>query len=91
MMGWVWIVAWYSAASAVAAWLYALDKRRARRGGWRIAEWRLHCVELLGGWPGGAIARSMLRHKTRKGWFVAMSWGIAGLHLMVWVLWWASR
>lgn len=61
--------------------LYAIDKRRAIRGGWRIPEKRLHLVDLLGGWPGGWFARRKLRHKTSKTRFVVVFWMTAMVHV----------
>lgn len=82
MPGWVWmlVLAWHAIACAVSASLYAIDKRRAVKGGWRIPEKRLHLVDLLGGWPGGWLARRRLRHKTSKSGFVVVFWITAVLH-----------
>ena len=52
--------------SFVAVVLYAWDKRRAKRGGWRVPENVLHAMELLGGWPGALLASKLFRHKSRK-------------------------
>lgn len=83
MPGWVWItiLAWHAIASVVSASLYAVDKGRAARGGWRVPEKRLHLIDLLGGWPGGWLARRKLRHKVSKASFVIVFWITAGLHL----------
>lgn len=67
--------------------LYLLDKRRASRGRWRISEAAMHIAELLGGWPGGIIARRSLRHKSRKLRFRIISWLITGLHIVAITLW----
>jgi len=56
--------------------LYAVDKRRAQAGGWRIPEAQLHLMEVLGGWPGGWIAQQRLRHKVVKGSYQFLFWGI---------------
>jgi uncharacterized membrane protein YsdA (DUF1294 family) len=84
---WPFILAWYVLLSTGAFAIYAHDKRRARRGGWRVPEARLHLVELLGGWPGAALARRILRHKTRRVRFLLVSWSIALAHLVAWSLW----
>lgn len=80
-----WVLGWYALASLIALALYAIDKRRARRGRWRIPESRLHLAELLGGWPGGLLARSLVRHKTQKRRFLAISWAIVALHALGWL------
>ena len=43
-----------------------IDKRRARKGEWRISENTLFVVTLLGGGIGTITGMKMFRHKTRK-------------------------
>jgi uncharacterized membrane protein YsdA (DUF1294 family) len=83
MTGWILtaILAWHTVACVVSASLYAIDKRRAIRGAWRIPETRLHLVDLVGGWPGGWFARRKLRHKTSKARFVLVFWLTATAHI----------
>ena len=57
--------AWLTAWSIVTFAAYAIDKRQARRHGWRIAEVALHGLALVGGSIGGWIGLLGLRHKTR--------------------------
>lgn len=54
--------------------MYAADKSAAQAGRWRTSEASLHLVALLGGWPGGLIARHALRHKTIKQPFRFVFW-----------------
>ena len=70
----------YVIASAAAFCVYAADKSAARAGRWRIRESTLHLAGLAGGWPGAIVARSLLRHKTRKRPFTVALWGAAVLH-----------
>jgi uncharacterized membrane protein YsdA (DUF1294 family)/cold shock CspA family protein len=56
----------YLALSVLTYMIYALDKSKAQRGAWRISETSLHFLALIGGWPGGAIAQQLLRHKSKK-------------------------
>ena len=56
----------YFLTSIVSYWLYAKDKKAAKRGDWRISEKTLHFSSLLGGWPGSILAQQNLRHKTKK-------------------------
>ncbi len=57
--------AWLTAWSIVTFAAYAIDKRQARRHGWRIPEVALHGLALVGGSIGGWIGLLGLRHKTR--------------------------
>lgn len=43
-----------------------LDKRKARRGAWRIPEGSLLTVAVLGGSIGVFLGMHLFRHKTRK-------------------------
>lgn len=64
------LLAALAAAQALAFVAYALDKRRARAGGRRVPEARLLALGAAG--PLGAwLAVALLRHKTRKPWFLA--------------------
>ncbi|QKJ67240.1 DUF1294 domain-containing protein [Deefgea piscis] len=58
--------------SAASFALYALDKKQAARGAWRIPEAVLHFIATLGGWPGAWAAQQVYRHKTQKGIFRVM-------------------
>ncbi|MBL9132878.1 MAG: DUF1294 domain-containing protein [Verrucomicrobiaceae bacterium] len=59
---------------------YAIDKRRARTGAWRLSEAFLHLLELLGGWPGAWIAQQRLRHKCSKLSYQFVFWLIISIH-----------
>jgi 4-amino-4-deoxy-L-arabinose transferase-like glycosyltransferase len=47
-----WVGAYAIVLNVFTYWMYSLDKKRAQNGEWRVAETRLHLLELLGGWPG---------------------------------------
>lgn len=46
--------------------LFGLDKRRARRGQWRVPERNLLTLAVLGGSVGAKIGQRVFRHKTSK-------------------------
>ena len=85
-------------AGALALWLvfinaatfavYGVDKRRARRGAWRVPEKTLFLLPLLGGSVGALAGMRVFHHKTKHWYFV---WGIplillAQMALAVWLL-----
>lgn len=51
--------------NALALLLMRLDKKKARRGAWRIPESTLLGAALLGGSVGGILGMYLFRHKTR--------------------------
>lgn len=68
------LVPGYLVASAVTYAAYAIDKSAAQSGRWRMPEGSLLLLTLAGGWPGGLLARHVLRHKTRKQPFRMLFW-----------------
>jgi uncharacterized membrane protein YsdA (DUF1294 family) len=60
------LLAWVALMSALAFALMAMDKARARRGGWRVRERDLLLAAAAGGSPGTLAAMLILAHKTRK-------------------------
>ena len=77
----------YAVMSVITFGAFALDKRAARAGRWRTPERSLHTLELLGGWPGALAAMRLIRHKNRKGSYVAVLALIIALHGTAWGLW----
>ena len=53
--------------------LMGVDKRRAKRGAWRISERALFLPALLGGALGGTLGMRAFRHKTKHWYF---RWGL---------------
>lgn len=45
--------------------LFGIDKRRARRGAWRIPEKTLFFVAVIGGSAGAILGMRVFRHKTK--------------------------
>ena len=69
-----WLWGLYSAMSMATFIVYALDKRAARRGDWRVGENTLHGLSLACGWPGALLAQQVLRHKSVKLSFRRVYW-----------------
>lgn len=61
---------------------FGLDKRAALNERQRVPEKTLHVLSLLGGWPGGLLARPVFRHKTRKQPFSAIFWLVIVINLV---------
>ena len=79
------IVAAYAVMSLITLIAYGWDKRQAIRGRPRIRERTLHLLDLLGGWPGALVGRTLFSHKRRKLWFSLVTAAIIMLHLAIWI------
>lgn len=64
--------------------LFFIDKKRSETNGWRIREYYLHLVELLGGWPGALLGQKFIRHKTKKISYRIILWLIILVHAAIW-------
>jgi uncharacterized membrane protein YsdA (DUF1294 family) len=53
---------------------FAIDKRRASAGSWRVPEKTLLTIALLGGGLGAVGGQQVFRHKTRKEPFRTILW-----------------
>lgn len=75
--------------NAAAFCLMAADKRRARRGTWRVSEKTLFLPAVLGGALGGLLGMRVLHHKTRH-WYFRFGFPLLlllQLALGVWLIW----
>ena len=72
---WVYLLA----VNTLAFSLMGIDKRRAKRGAWRIAERTLFLLPLLGGSIGALAGMRVFHHKTRHWYF---RWGIPAIFLL---------
>ena len=80
---------WLAAINHIAFALMGLDKRRARRGAWRISEQTLFLSALLGGALGGTAGMHLFHHKTRH-WYFRFGFPILLLLQLLaagWLLW----
>lgn len=82
------LLAAYAVVSIIAFCFYAVDKKKAKKGAWRIPEKVLLGLGFLGGSIGALLGMKLLRHKTKHWYFWAVN--IAGLlwqiALPVWLL-----
>ena len=77
------------AVNAAAFCLMGTDKRRARRGTWRVSEKALFLPAILGGALGGLLGMRVFHHKTRH-WYFRFGFPLLlALHLAlgVWLIW----
>lgn len=64
------LTAWLGVINLAAFAAMGIDKRRARRGAWRIRERTLFLLALFGGSVGAIAGMWLFRHKTRHWYFV---------------------
>lgn len=72
------LAVWLIAINLVTFAVYGADKRRARRGAWRVPEKTLFLLPLLGGSVGALLGMWVFRHKTKHWYFV---WGVPAILL----------
>ena len=85
--GWTVLLVWLAVINLLTFIVYGADKRRARKGKWRVPEKTLFLLPLLGGSIGALLGMRMFHHKTKHWYFV---WGIpaillAQIALAVWI------
>ena len=79
-------VAYLLAVNGLTFAAFALDKRAAERGAWRVPERRLLTLAVFGGTPAALCAQQVLRHKTKKEPFRTSLWAIFAVQagLLAW-------
>ena len=74
----IYVPGYISVLSAITFFMYAWDKRQAKRSLHkkvnRTPERTLQLLALIGGWPGALIAQQLLRHKSQKRRFIIVLW-----------------
>lgn len=80
-----WVAGVYVLTSILSFIVYAVDKRAATLGAWRISDSSLLSLGLIGGWPGAIIGQQVYRHKTRKRAFRLAFWGTVLLNTIAFV------
>lgn len=81
----LWLLLGMALASLLALMFYASDKKKARKGDWRVPENTLQLISLLGGWPGALVAQQVFRHKTKMASFQTLFWLIVACHQLAWL------
>lgn len=84
----LYLTGYWIAVNLVLFFLMAIDKRRARRGKWRVSEATLFVLALAGGSLGGLLGMKRFRHKTKKAAFTVGFTGIFILQLSVLIWLW---
>jgi uncharacterized membrane protein YsdA (DUF1294 family) len=88
-----WLGCWLASVNVITFAYYGYDKLRAKGGEGRVPEVVLHGLSAVGGSPAAYLAMWLFRHKTVKGSFRILFWGIVILQLCLaaavakW-LWW---
>lgn len=79
---------WLLSMNLICLVLMAVDKKKAKRGAWRIPGKTLFFIAALGGSPGGWIGMYLFHHKTRHSAFVIGFPALTLLHagLAVWLV-----
>jgi uncharacterized membrane protein YsdA (DUF1294 family)/cold shock CspA family protein len=80
-----WVGGVYVVTSVLSFFVYAVDKRAATAGRWRISESSLLALGIIGGWPGAIVGQQVYRHKTRKASFRSAFWGTVALNAVAFV------
>lgn len=72
------LLVWLAVINVVTFAVYGADKRRAKRGKWRVPEKTLFLLPLLGGSVGALAGMWVFHHKTKHWYFV---WGVPAILL----------
>ena len=70
---WSIFLAAFAAISIINFFMYGIDKRKAKKGKWRIPEKALLLTSFCGGAVGGFAAMQLFRHKTKHWYFNAVN------------------
>ena len=66
---WIAVIAWLVIINLIAFAVFGIDKKRAKKGQWRIPEKTLFLTALLGGSVGAILGMYIFRHKTKHWYF----------------------
>ena len=76
---WEILIIVFGAISVINFFMYGIDKRKAKKGKWRISEKALLCTSFFGGAIGGFLGMRVFHHKTKHWYF----WVINVLGLLI--------
>jgi uncharacterized membrane protein YsdA (DUF1294 family) len=76
-------LSYFAVINTVTFLMFWLDKRRSRVGAWRVPEYRLLSLAMLGGSLGALLAQQIFRHKTTKQPFRRWLVAIALYHILL--------
>lgn len=62
--------------------IYGIDKKKAKKGEWRVPEIQIHAMELLGGTIGAFIGQRFFHHKSKKKSFLAVFWALSLMQIV---------
>lgn len=83
------LLLWLGLASLLLFGMMGADKKKAKRGQWRISEKTLFLVAICGGAVGGTLGMQYFHHKTKHRLFQLGFPFLAILHILLLVLvWW---
>ena len=66
---WIAVIAWLVIINLIAFAIFGIDKKRAKKGQWRIPEKTLFLSAILGGSIGAILGMYIFRHKTKHWYF----------------------
>ena len=85
--GWTWfLLSWLAGITTATFFYYGYDKWRAKNDRSRVPEAALHGLSILGGSLGAYVGMRWFRHKTIKGRFRILFWGIVALQTVILLL-----
>ena len=65
----IFLIVWLVLINLIAFAMFGMDKKRAKKGQWRISEKGLFLAALLGGSIGAICGMQVFRHKTKHWYF----------------------
>ena len=74
--GWTVLLVWLAVINLLTFIVYGADKRRARKGKWRVPEKTLFLLPLLGGSVGALLGMKVFRHKVVQHLVHALLFGV---------------